>query len=436
MIQRFLAIITCTALCFLSPAQETSARDILFGPLLTYETQGQEKSLCALGPLVEVADGFFAIRPFTSHDTPSGTTTFLYPLGKATPDGSYFIPFMRRDARQDHERFDLFPFFSGTSRGKSYWGVFPLYGSSVDRLGYDEAVFVLWPLYARTTKEGKDTYSFAWPFFSYSPGSLVRFFPFYGHESSREEESYFVLWPIFHRQRGPDRTVTALLPLFRFERGIDHYNGSLLWPLFTINNDHSLRHTSIDAPWPIIRFARGAYTETRIFPLFWEKDEGPSYHMRSILWPLWNDTTSVSQGMDGPTEERTKSILILNRFTNTSMPGPRSSGKLTVWPLFHATWDERGYTWSFPAVIPLYGDACFDATWGAMLTLAQFSREGASSRVNILWKTLFWEHDDKASRWWLSCLVSRSTSDTTTTWGFLGNLLSFTSGETLSDDGR
>jgi len=420
------AILACAALCASAAFSDVHALDILFAPLFTYEGEGDRASLCAFGPLIEHTGGFFALRPVFSLDTDSETSTFLYPLGASTADSTYFVPLMRRSGDPDHSRLDVFPIFSGIYKGERYGGVFPLYGHAVHRLGHDDALFVLWPVFMKTRKNDEQTYSFLWPVFSYRQGSLLRVFPVYGREVTGETEKTFAIWPVFHHESGPRRTVYAVLPLFRYEYGPAHWNASIAWPFFTYNRDDSLAHTSFDAPWPLVRVASGAYEETRVLPLYWSRDQGESYRMRSVLWPLWYTTSSVRKDVGGvPSMETTSAVLILNRLKTSIDAAGEFSRELTVWPFVHVSWSKDTSRWFFPALIPLYGDELFLRTWGAFLTLASGERTRASSRLSVLWKTFYWEHEERRSRWWFSFLASRSTTPASDTWGVLGNIITF-----------
>lgn len=398
-----------------------NCRDLLFAPIFSYETKGDDYSIQGLGPVIDYSTAHQALRPLYYRDAEEETSYILYPFGKSTPDHSYFIPFMMMQKEKAHPHLEVFPYFSGAYDGKDYWGVFPLYGHVLHRFGFDEAGFFLWPLYSRTEVSGAATHSFLWPIFSYRRDALFRVFPLYGQEKSVDSQSTFVLWPIFFHERSSSGSMIAALPLFRYEQGPTHWNASFLWPFFTYNRDDASGHTSADFPWPFVRTATGAYEETRIFPLYWTKTEGRGYRRQTVLWPLW--TTTTSTGGQAGTEETTTSILILNRATDKTAPDGKTSRWLTVWPLVHATRDGEDRTWQFPALIPLYTDEGFCRTWGEFLTLARGSSDERTSRVDILWKSFFWESGPDMTRWSLLFLASRRTTPAYTEWGFLGNLL-------------
>jgi hypothetical protein len=108
--------------------------------------------------------------------------------------------------------------------------------------------------------------------------------------------------------------------------------------------------------------------------------------------------------MQGDREVST-SVLVLSRLSEKTSGGTTSSS-LTVWPLVHCTREQERRAWSFPALIPFYGDEWFNRTWGEFLTLAKGSRDGASSSTNNLWKSFYQEQGPSHSRWSFLFLVS------------------------------
>ncbi len=399
------------------------ARDLSFSPLFSWESSDAGPSLDGLGPILEITPTYTTLRPIFHRDREQQVSCFLCPLGKITPDHAYFVPFMRWRTEGDNESFDLFPYFSGTYEGKHYHGLFPLYGHVYHRYGFDEATFVLWPLYAETNHEGAVTHTLLWPVFSYRSNELLRVFPLFGTEKTADSTYTYALWPVFHRESRTDGGgMAAALPLFRTEYGPSHWNASFLWPFFTYNRDEAANHTSLDFPWPVIRLARGGYEETKIFPLYWFKNEGPKFRRLAVLWPLWMRTSSEGQRQGD--QEVTTSVLILSRLSEKTS-GSATSRSLTVWPLVHCTREQERRTWSFPALIPFYGDEGFNRTWGEFLTLAKGSRDGASSTTNILWKSFYREQGPGLSRWSFLFLVSHRETPEYSEWGFLGNIIRF-----------
>ena len=401
--------------------QQINARDLYFSPVFSYESRGEDYSLQGLGPVLDFSGTHAALRPLYYYQDEDDTALILYPLGKSSPDHSYFIPLMRSGKDRDHPHLDIFPYFSGTYEGRTYRGLFPLYGHMYHRYGLDEASFFLWPIYSRTEKFGAVRHSFIWPVFSYGKDSLFRIFPLYGWERTPDSETSFFLWPIFHHERGSSGSMIAALPLFRYEHGPTHWNVSFLWPFFTYNRDDASGHTSADFPWPLLRTASGGYEETRAFPLYWEKDEGPSYRIRSVLWPLWTVRSSSS----GKDQERVTSVLILNRLTEKTDEEGTISGSFTLWPLIHLSREQEKRSWYFPALLPFYTDEGFFKTWGECLTLARGSSDDSSAGVNLLWKSFFWDRKPGMTHWSLLFLVMHRTTPEFSEWGFLGNLINF-----------
>jgi len=412
--------------CFI-PVTAGHAVDIDAAPLFSYESQGDAYTFRALGPILEFSEQASAVRPFYHTDRETSRTEILYPLGSFSRERSMFVPFYRSTGDQgDHPHTEFFPVFSGRYKDKAYGGVFPLYGTMYHRFGLDEARFVLWPLYSETRLGDSDTCTVLWPVFSYSEGRLLRVFPLYGQEHKPDDSSSaFFLWPVFLCERGPDRKMDAVLPLFRYARGATYRNISVLWPFFSYNRDFAAGHTSADFPWPLVRAASGAYEETRVFPLYWSKTEGSSYSMKTVLWPVWFSRSHHYE--DTGTDEKTVSVLLVNRVSEKTTRDGQTHRRVILWPFLYTSREGSKSEWHFPAIFPLFFDKGFASTWGPVLSLAEGTadKDLASARTSILWRTISWEKTGDKTKWSVSFLASSTRTPGERQWGFLGNLLSF-----------
>ena len=122
----------------------------------------------------------------------------LFPLGKSTEEKSYFFPLYTRHEGEEEHDVAFFPFFYGKTHGRSYGGVFPLYGTLYNRFRRDEIGFFLWPLYGYSKGDGASRTNVIWPLFSIYSGSQQGFKvgPLYGQRQwGNERKSMFVLWP-------------------------------------------------------------------------------------------------------------------------------------------------------------------------------------------------------------------------------------------------
>ncbi len=392
-----------------------------FAPLVTLTSDKDGHVCTALGPLLEITPEHTALRPLFYKQKDS--LEVLYPLGRFTPLKSRFIPLYRSQSEDDKAdpHTDLFPVFWGEHAGRKYGGVFPLYGTLLNRYGKDEARFVLWPLYQSSVSGGVRTYSVLWPIFTYSPGREFKAFPLYGHERSGGETYRYFLWPIFHHKRGT-QNMDAVLPLFSKTWGKENASISILWPFFTYNRDDAWGLESMDMPWPLVRFARGPYEETRLFPLYWAKDRGAQGNRKTLLWPLY--TKHSAAGPDQDYAYTTTRVFILGSYKHETKDG-QTTTILHAWPIYYAYAGPEARRWRFPDLIP-WDDEGFARNWLPILTLASGQRTPAGAQMDILWHTLTYVRDADRVRAAFSFLCSYEGTAEYRRIGFVSDLLGFT----------
>jgi hypothetical protein len=262
------------------------------------------------------------------------------------------------DPAEREERADFFPFyFSGTTaEGERYQAVFPFYGHIKDRLFQDEAEFVLFPLYARFTKADRVTTWFPWPIFGHIGGAYsgFRFFLLYGQEERPGVlERRYALWPLFLHQRAgldTDNPVETLsiLPLFVSQRSKDWERTQVLWPFFAYMEDRERRYEEWDAPWPIIKIARGEGRNiTRVFPLFAVEERRLrgeylfreiTYADRFVLYPLY-----IRNEERYPDGRKVRDRVLFWLYSDLREEGrDGSSRRVDAWPLFRYQRDREG----------------------------------------------------------------------------------------------
>ncbi len=399
--------------------QPAGAARINLSPVFFYESSDDAYTATMAGPILEFSSERKAVRPLYYQDEQH--LDILYPLSQSSENKTVFFPLYSSVDEKDQRYRNLFPFFYGSYKDRSYGGIFPLYGTFYHRFGYDEIRFALWPVYSSTAHTDTRTYHVLWPIFSYSRNRTFKIFPLYGYEKSVDEHKDFVLWPIFLRTRG-QRNMDAALPLFLYARGDTFKNISVIWPLFTYNRDSAAGHTSIDAPWPLVRYATGGYEETRIFPLYRKKLIAPTYSVETILWPMYRKELNYD-GAGELIRDRT-SILILSNTTHAVSPLGEERRSVTCWPVWHHSATSRESSWYVPWILPFQAEA-YKRTWQPLLTLARGERSEAEDTelVDILWHTIFYRRDGDFSRFSLSLLFSYETRGDTAELGFLFDLL-------------
>jgi hypothetical protein len=410
------ALIALISLLVLGPGPAACA-EINFAPLLHYQSTPGGYDLMAAGPLFERTQDFTALRPLYYSDREQAD--LLYPLGHSTGKHSYFAPFMKYSDEKDETRLDALLFSKGRYQDETYGGLFPFYGTYSHRFGHDHVRYVLWPIYTKTLDDDAETTIIMWPFLKYSEGREFQLWPLYGHVRKVNSDNKYVLWPFLFRKRGIE-DYDAFLPFFSRTRGKTYQGVSVIWPFFTYNRNTSPQLTSLDFPWPLVRYATGAYEEREIFPFYWSMKDGDTYRMKMVLWPIYWRSMSYDPRED-IREENTR-ILLLSGTTRMIKEGAIQSESATVWPLWHKHDFPDDSSWYFPWIIP-YHDEGFRRNYLPLLTLAQGRRGSRSSEVSILWHTFFYTRNEDRSRFSLSFLFSCERGPGYRQFGFLSDLL-------------
>jgi hypothetical protein len=297
--------------------------------------------------------------------------------------------------QEEHEvhRLTIFPFFfnqTSDDPSRDYTALWPVYGKLRNRVFRDESEFLLWPLYVKTRRRPSvavpqeeeftgmvyrylrvqrgemTTYNFLYPFFHVRLGEGLRgwqFWPLYGHEAKRVttrtnmwgeatpvpgHQKRFALWPFFLEQRrdlgtdNPEHTQ-ALVPFYSFLRSPMRDSTSYLWPLgLTITDDRGRNYREVNAPWPLVAFARGAgKTTSRVWP-FYSHAQNTNVTSDFILWPVWKHRRVLSAPLD---RQRSRVLLFLWQHTsdgNTETGLART--RTDLWPLWTTRKDFDGST--------------------------------------------------------------------------------------------
>jgi len=404
------------SLCLPCFGAETTAAPLIskygFGPLFSVVRVRTPvfREFQALGPFI-FQESFagrdaWGIRPFFSRleEKKAGNSQWevLYPLGKfqsGTKNHRYFSPLYRSDSYKENgeERYAFFPFFWGkTPGGKTYGGVFPFYGHLINRFGKKDIRFLLWPLYARSEKDGMVKTNYLWPFFaSYSgeKGEGSRFWPFWGHQVKKGVyQKDFVLFPFFvHIKKNLDtenpEETRFFFPFYGHrERRPYLHETHVLWPIFSDLRNDRYHYHRWDA-WPFFTRAKGDTVDwLRLFP-FYEyrirnKDEKGRWDEKRVwFWPVFKEKHYWA----GKTEIRDTRFLVLSRVLKE-----RDTGKSwwikeqNMWPIFHDAQGTHERSWVFPDPLPFTFEG-YIRNWRPLWTLAGGSTQGGLQRTRLLW---------------------------------------------------
>jgi len=367
----FLLVLTCCTSCAIWPLSwEFNDEKRFLGPLISYHDKDESDH--------------FTFRPLlSSYDSnDGGVYNFLYPLGHARKDHSYFIPIYRSKQLDEDYDTSFTLFFWGKSKKKgSYGGVFPIYGMLYDRFGKDELGFFMWPLYSYTKSDNTTKTNIVWPVFSIYDGNETGFkaFPLYGERKiAGTKESSFFLWPFFISEKRNLDTDEPIDTFYAFPFYLQSSSKSMnafdiMWPLFSYLKTNDKEEWGLFAK--LYSVTEGEQnTGYSFFPFVSYEKKGSDTRF-NILGPLYRDSEWYVR------EERfsEKRVAVINRYIEE-----RDKTFLNVWPLFEYTTEKEDYSFLFPSFLPFRIEE-FNRIIKPLYTLVEHKKEDGKSMTNILY---------------------------------------------------
>ncbi len=278
------------------------------------ETEALGGSVLVRHARLDEPASLWGIRPLFIHERlPDDLrrTDFLYPLGTVRRDPSsltwQLLPVARYNRVEEPtgRRWSFISltgiYFAGYPDGRRVRGWFPFGGVVHGTLTFDRLEWILFPLYARSVRQGRTSYHVLWPIFAYGrseDSGVWRVWPLVGRswrEGSRD--SFFVLWPVFQHVRSNlkaresmQRRDVMVFPLWGLTTQGEFRSHVFLWPFFGYASNPATGFWAVDAPWPLVRISRpgtgnGPY-RTRVWPLF-SHYRGDGLDQRTWAWPIF-----------------------------------------------------------------------------------------------------------------------------------------------------
>ena len=357
----------------------------------------------------------------------------LYPLFSYTVDEktfrwSFFEIIRRWDRRADsgaptsvfdqRARFEVFPFWFSREAGDpemSYRGLFPIYGTVKNRLGFERLSWTLFPFYVENEQRGAVTTSTPWPFIRVTRGAAHGWgvWPLYNcveRPGVSRYETY--LWPLGYnatRQPTPDdppgtppKRDLGALPFYARSTGPGYINEDFLWPFFGYTERTSPRRYSERRYfWPFLVQGRGDdHTVNRWAP-FYTYSLNKGYEKEWYLWPLVRSANWNDQGI----ERKRTQFLYFVYWNEEQRVGPRAApatAELThLWPLY-SNWQDGAGRRQWQVCSPL--DVFFpqidkvNNTWSPLFAIARYDqRTPGDTRTSLLWNFVTWEQHVRES---------------------------------------
>jgi hypothetical protein len=341
-------------------------RHVNIWPLVYYDEdkENNTRTLSILTPFVYYHRGKdareFSIRPVFSikkdESADSTVIDILYPLIKYKKTGAdekfRIFPIMKDETvevipNKTRTAHDHFPLYWGKSEdGRSYGGLFPIYGTVRKRFGKDDIFFLLWPLYSRTVEDSTVSHTVLWPIFNKTSGDAahgMRIFPLWGHEETTGKNyKTFILFPLLtfsgkYLDTQSPVTDTIIIPFYVNHETPHSRSTSYLWPFFTVSTDDETNYRKVDAPWPLISFARSdTLSLIQLAPVYRKrvttKNDTIDERMY-ILYPIY------SQGRFTSSEKTEESFrfMLIDKYIRTTY----SDGSDDLWVYFFPAYDRR-----------------------------------------------------------------------------------------------
>jgi len=443
----------------LSMAEERSI-SINFWPLFQYSSDpvAGVREIEGLGPFFlwrkDDHRNQWGVRPLLywseNEVEPLQRLEFLYPFGKyQVREGEkkgYFAPLsLYKEEELDGKKkweFQFFPFFIGeTKRGEDYYGLFPIFGTLLDRYGKDEIRFYFWPLYGKSTSEGFSTTNLIWPFFSFTEGEKkrgYRFWPFYGwREEIGVSQTEFIAWPIFIRERkgiDTDDPVEEwmIFPLYISKESKRLESKKYLWPFFSYARDRFTGFEQLDFPWPFFQSLKGENLEgIRVFPFYGYKVREGVMKRTFVLYPLYQ----FEEDRMGDVQEKTTRILLLSRIrTGEADRGVKKEDSLRIWPFFDYERGKTGHTtFSFFYLFPFKDDG-FERNLFPLFRIFRWEKDPQGGiSTNFLWGFYKRKKNEEMDSWEVAHLIGVKRGNGWKTISFLKGLFRYQSDGRTAD---
>lgn len=350
---------------------------------------------------------FYAVRPFYSHsEDPAAErwrNDYLWPLytkkGFKEEEYSRFLffgysaDFSEETAR--HRNWVIPFYFQGVdANGESYFALFPLGGTIHEFLGRDKIMFVLFPIFGKSSINEVQTTSVFWPIYSRTKGDKVdrfRVWPLYGTSSLEGEfNKKFILWPIYSsveytNERNPGGGF-MLVPIYGHVKTEQADNYWYVAPFFRYMT--SEEQWIVHAPWPFIQMADGIMYKRIVWPLYGKKHLG-TLTRQYFLWPLfWNNKTEYvhhDQHRRLAVPFFSYESEVTTKPTAEHKEGEVFSRYWKIWPLMSWERNEEDTRFRTLELWPLRNTPGIERNWAAYWTLYRQTNIKGTVSHDVLW---------------------------------------------------
>jgi hypothetical protein len=390
-----------------------------------------------LGPLIFSQSGpgsSYGFRPLFQETHSGGVEqgNALYPLFTWRKEDDYrtFSFFQLVNSSTDtppsapgEHRFDIWPFYfsrEAVDPADSYRAFFPLGGTIKNRFGKDRINFVLFPLYARTEKSGKNTLHTPWPFLRSISGEGnhgFEFWPLFGRSGRPDDyDRQFYLWPLIYKsvanleEETPDIKV-GVLPFYSRDTGPGYISETYAWPFFGYaHRTIPYRYNEQRYFWPLLVQGEGDERLVNRWAPFYTHSIIKGSEKTWFLWPLFRDQRWEA---DGVAQRKDQFLFFLYwslRQQSLTNPAAAPAHKTHLWP-FYSAWNNGDGRKQVQALSPFEvffpGNETVRQLWSPLFAVYRYDRyPGATARHSLLWNAVTYRRSPVAKEFHLGPLFS------------------------------
>jgi hypothetical protein len=400
-----------------APAQWTAAGPLLFGRMMP-DGSGTETGLRPLW--FEQKDlkgnfraGFFLYPVFSyRQDETTYQWNVLELIRKTGWRAGARAPQSRYEGVHD---FEIWPFWFSRQTGDpalSYRGLFPVAGTIKNKLGFDRASWLAFPLYARTEKRGVVTTSVPWPIVRITRGAAHGFGLWPLFETRERDGAYkqeTILWPLGYNNTTypaadapagtPPKRQIGALPFYALHTGPGYRDENFLWPFFGYTNTtqparfHETRYF-----WPLLVQGRGDQRYVNRWGPFYTHSIVKGYDKTWYAWPVVRHAEWQDRGL---VMSKTQVLYFLywsEHQRSATNPAKADAALTHVWPLY-SEWHNGAGQSQFQLFSPLEvffpGNEKIRAAWSPLFAIARREQIApGESRTSLLWNAVTWRRSE------------------------------------------
>ena len=359
---------------------------------------------------------------------------FLYPLFSYTRDENTYqwnvLELIRRtDRRADagapqsrfesRGEFEIWPFWFSRQTGDpemSYRALFPVAGTVKNKLGFERASWLAFPLYAQSEKRGAITTSVPWPIVRVTRGTAHGFgiWPlFEQREQPGAWRREYYLWPLGYNNTtypapeaapgtAPTRDIGAL-PIYARRTAPGYIDESFVWPLFGYTDrTQPVHYHETRYLWPFLVQGRGDNRYVNRWGPFYTHSVVKGYDKTWYAWPLVRHAAWSDHGLAMSKTQLLYFLYWSEEQRSATRPSAPAAKLTHVWPLY-SRWDNGAGREQVQVFSPLEvffpGNEKIRAAWSPLFAVARYEQTApGESRISLLWNAITWQRDDAEQR--------------------------------------